>query len=197
MKTGKIVSLIVATVVVSVELGLPLSLQFPESAFAQEQPITPEANPPGDIPDSQVFIAYSSPLGFSLKVPEGWARSDPVDGVRFVDKYDSVELSVALAPSAPTVKTARSTEAAALVKAGRAVKIVSIKSLELPTGSTVVIAYTSNSEPNAVTNKQIRLENNRYLFFNAGQLVALNLSAPVGADNVDQWKLMAESFHWN
>ena len=88
-------------------------------------------------------------------------------------------------------------EALALVKTGRAVKIASIKSMKLPAGNVVLIAYTSNSRPNTVTGKQIRLDNNRYLFFNAGQLVSLDLSAPVGADNVDQWKLMSESFHWN
>jgi hypothetical protein len=69
--------------------------------------------------------------------------------------------------------------------------------MKLPAGNVVLIVYTSNSEPNAVTNRQIRLENNRYLFFKAGKIVTLDLSAPVGADNVDQWKLMAESFHWN
>jgi hypothetical protein len=61
----------------------------------------------------------------------------------------------------------------------------------------VLIVYTSNSDPNAVTDKQIRLENNRYLFYRAGHEAALTLSAPAGADNVDQWQLMANSFRWN
>ena len=30
-----------------------------------------EKNPPGDIPDNQVFITYQSPHGFSVKVPVG------------------------------------------------------------------------------------------------------------------------------
>jgi len=47
-----------------------------------------------------------------------------------------------------------------------------------------------------VTNKQVRLENNRYLFFHNGQLATLTLSAPVGADNVDQWARIAGSFKW-
>jgi HKD family nuclease len=42
-------------------------------AVNDEQPLKPEKNPPGDIPDNQVFIDYVSTLGFSLKVPEGWA----------------------------------------------------------------------------------------------------------------------------
>jgi hypothetical protein len=183
---------------IAIVLWGPLILSPRATAWAQEQPIAPETNPPGDIPDSQVFITYTSPLGFSLKVPEGWARSDRADGAQFVDKYDSIDLSAITASSAPTVKTVRANEAVALVKTGRAVKITSIKSMKLPAGNVVLIAYTSNSEPNTVTGKQIRLDNNRYLFFsNAGQLVSLDLSAPVGADNVDQWKLMSESFHWN
>ena len=36
-----------------------------------------EKNPPGDIPDDQVFVAYTSRAGgYSLKVPEGWARTE-------------------------------------------------------------------------------------------------------------------------
>ena len=59
------------------------------------------------------------------------------------------------------------------------------------------IVYTSDSEPNAVTDKQIRLENNCYLFEQAGREAALTFSAPAGADNADQWQLMARSFRWN
>ncbi|MHB9098729.1 MAG: hypothetical protein ACYC5X_13015, partial [Syntrophales bacterium] len=32
------------------------------TAMAAERTVAPEKNPPGDIPDSQVFIAYHSPL---------------------------------------------------------------------------------------------------------------------------------------
>ena len=182
----------IAAMVVAALGGPPLL----QTAWAQEQPVAPEANPPGDIPDSQVFITYASPLGFSLQVPEGWARSDRADGARFADKYDGVDVSLTTVSGAPTVKTVQQSEAPELVRTGHAVKIVSVKSVKLPAGDGVVIAYTSNSAPNAVTNKQIRLENNRYFYFSAGRLVTLDLSAPAGADNVDQWKLMSESFHW-
>src|SRR5689334_2295344 len=39
----------------------------PVMAGAAEKPIAAERNPPGDIPDTQVFVTYQSPLGFSLK----------------------------------------------------------------------------------------------------------------------------------
>ena len=166
-------------------------------ATAQEQPVATEKNPPGDIPDSQVFILYRSPLGFSLKIPEGWARTDRTDGVTFVDKYDTVDVAVASAAVAPTAESAANNEAVALMKSARAIKVSAVKDVLLPAGPAVLIVYTSNSAPNAVTNKQIRLENNRYLYYQAGKLATLDLSAPVGADNVDQWKLMSDSFYWN
>lgn len=165
-------------------------------AMAAERPAAPEKNPPGDIPDTQVFVTYASPSGFSLKVPEGWARTDRRDGASFSDKYNAVGVTVASAASAPTAASAADREAADLVKAGRAVKIRAIRKVMLRSGPALLIDYTSNSEPNPVTNKQLRLESNRYLIYRGGKLATLDLSAPLGADNVDQWKLMSNSFQW-
>jgi hypothetical protein len=166
-------------------------------AWAQEQPIAPEANPPGDIPDSQVLITYESPLGLTLKIPEGWARTDRADGAFFADRYDSVDLSVAPAPAAPTADSVRRKEIPELVRAGHAVEVSAVRTVTLAAGSAVLVVYTSNSEPNAVTGKRIRLDNDRYLFYRAGRVATLTLSAPAGADNADQWRLMAESLRWN
>ena len=39
-------------------------------------PNGPEVNPAGDIPDNQAYVAYAPPgAGYSVKVPEGWART--------------------------------------------------------------------------------------------------------------------------
>ncbi len=162
-------------------------------AAAQEQP---ETNTPGDIPDSQAFVTYTSPAGFSVKVPEGWARTERPDGASFADKYGTVDISVTRTAVAPTLKQASEEEAARLAKSGHAVRISAIRRITLPAGPAMQIVYTSNSEPNAVTDKQIRLENNRYLLDQAGREVALTFSAPAGADNADQWQLMARSFRW-
>jgi hypothetical protein len=160
-------------------------------ARATEQAVVLEKNPPGDIPDDQVFITYASPLGFSLQVPQGWARTDRVDGVVFADKYGRIEVSLA-SGAGPTAK-----EAADAVKAeGRAVQIKKISTVNRPAGSALLIAFDCNSEPNAVTNKQIRLESDRYLFAAKGRLATVTFSAPKGADNVDQWLLMSKSFAW-
>jgi hypothetical protein len=58
------------------------------------------------------------------------------------------------------------------------------------------VGYASNSDPDPVSSKQIRQENNTYLFFKNGKLATLTLWAPQGADNVDQWQQMAQSFRW-
>lgn len=166
-------------------------------AVAAERAVTVEKNPPGDIPDSQVFVKYQSPLGFSVQVPEGWSRTDHTSGVNFSDKFNKIDISVEPMTAPPSVASATRQQAAELIKRGRAVKMTSIKDVDLPTGPVIVMDYESNSEPNQITNKQLRLESNRYLFFRNGKLATLDLSAPKGADNVDQWRLISQSFRWN
>jgi hypothetical protein len=47
-----------------------------------------------------------------------------------------------------------------------------------------------------VTNKRVRLENIAYIFYKNGKEATLTVWAPQGADNVDQWNRMANSFRW-
>ena len=166
-----------------------------QSLAGTEVPVTPEVSPPGDIPDSQVFITYKSPAGFSIKVPEGWARKDDGSITIFANKYDLVALIATDLMSALDMAYAKQTLVPELQK-GRAVTIGKISNVSLKGGPAIKVTYTENSEPNAVTNKQIRLESERYYFSKNGKLVAVYLSAPLGADNVDQWQLMSSSFRW-
>ncbi|MBE0703470.1 MAG: hypothetical protein IH582_09925 [Afipia sp.] len=166
-------------------------------AQSAEQAVAPEKNPPGDIPDTQVFIDYMAKAGFSLKVPEGWARSDRSDGASFVDKLDGVVITESQEAAAPTVDSVKAGYIPAMEKSVRAMKVDAIEAVKLPSGSAIRIAYSSNSDPNPVTNKQVRLENQRYLYFKGGRLVSVELYAPLGADNVDQWQMMSQSFRWN
>jgi hypothetical protein len=181
-----------SAVIASVALGMT-ALAPP--AMARETAVAPERNPPGDIPDSQVFVQYTSPAGFSIKVPEGWSRAERADGVRFSDKYNVIDLAVSKADRPPGAAAANTLEAA-LRKDGRAVEIRSVKNVKLGSGPAVLIFYSSNSEPNPVTSRQIRLEHHRYLLFRNGVLVTLDLSAPLGADNADQWRLISNAFRW-
>jgi hypothetical protein len=187
-----------ATVLFSLAcLGPIFILADSSPAFSAEKAVPAEKNPPGDIADTQVFIDYASPLGFTMKVPEGWARSDHADGASFVDKLDGVIVSVSKITSAPTIESVKANEVPNLKATERAVMVASVNAVKLPAGPAIRIVYTSNSEPNTVTNKQVRLENERYLYFKDGKLVTLELYAPKGADNVDQWQLMSGSFRWN
>jgi hypothetical protein len=76
------------------------------------------------------------------------------------------------------------------------VAINSVKDVSLPSGPAVVINYASNSDPNPVTNRQVRLENQSFLYFKNGKEAVVTLWAPKGADNVDQWNRMSKSFQW-
>ncbi len=181
-------------------LALGLCAVVPQPFIATvaqaETAITPEKNPPGDIPDSQVFVVYSGD-SYALKVPEGWARTVTRPNVGFMSKLDGVSVSLTPAATAPTLDWVKAQYVPDLIKAGRAVEVKGVSAETLAGGPAIRIDYTSNSEPNAVTMKQIRLENARYLFFKSGAMAALNLYAPAGADNVDQWQLMSRSFAWH
>jgi hypothetical protein len=151
----------------------------------------------GDIPDTQAFVLYSSAAGgYALEVPEGWARTATAMDVNFIDKFDGVQITITAATSAPSVDNVRAQQAVTLQNNGRAVQDVQIKSIQLKNGNAILLTFTSNSDPNAVTGKQVRQLNNQYLFFKNGKLATLTLWAPLGADNVDQWVRISNSFRW-
>lgn len=160
-----------------------------------ETAVAPEKNPPGDIPDTQAFVTYSG-VGYAMKVPEGWARTDAGTDMAFVSKLDGLSVTQSNLATAPSLDWANQTYVPEMVAKGRAVEIIKVSIDKRQAGEVIKIAYTLNSEPNPVTNKQIRLEANCYLFFKAGKLSVLDLYAPLGADNVDQWQLMSQSFAW-
>lgn len=162
-----------------------------------EPPIAVEKNPPGDIPDNQAFTDYQSPLGFRIKVPEGWARHEASHDVSFSDKYNRLHIVVESQATEPTVASLRANQIAALEKSGKAARVSSVKPVALPAGKAIVVTFGANSDPNPVTNKAIRLDNARYYIWDKrGKLTTLTLSSPSGADNADQWQLMVKSFGW-
>jgi hypothetical protein len=166
-------------------------------ATSTESAVAPEVSPAGDIPDTQAFVKYrSAPGGYELDVPEGWARTENGPAVTFVNKIDGVQATVAPSPAAPTPSSVQGNEVKRIQAQGRAVTVTNVSEVVLPGGKAVLIKYTSNSEPNAVTNKQVRLENEAYVFFKNGKTATLTLWAPQGADNVDQWQRMSKSFRW-
>jgi len=155
-----------------------------------------EVNPAGDIPDTQAFVAYAPPTGgFSLKVPEGWARTDDAAGVTFTDKFNSVGVTAVDAPAAPTVASAQA-ELGAIRSASANYEAGKVSAVTRTAAPGVLITYRADSAANAVTGKVIRLDVERYEFWKAGKELILTLSSPQGADNVDPWRTVTDSLRW-
>jgi hypothetical protein len=174
----------------------------PESPGSSPQPTQAAAevenNPPGDIPDNQVFVSYHSDAGgYSLDVPEGWARSETGPNVSFVDKLDSIKVDITSGSAAPTVQSATDSDVPQLEQQVEAFEKVAIDAVDLPAGQAVRIRYRANSAPDSVTGKKVRLEVDRYELFKDGKLAAISLAAPAGSDNVDVWKQISSSFKWD
>src|SRR4051794_6664866 len=151
-------------------------------------PNAKESSPPGDIPDNQAYVAYSPPGGgYSIKVPEGWARTAQGGTVTFTDKLNSVAMESHSAPKAPTVAAA---------KADPAFPHAQVTVVNRKAGKAVRIVYTQAAAPDPVTGKRAIRTVERYEFFKNGKQVDLALSGAKGADNVDPWKTVTDSLTW-
>jgi hypothetical protein len=164
-----------------------------EAPVSSESPVPVESNPPGDIPDNTVFVPYHSAKGgWTVTVPEGWSRTTTGTTVTFTDKLNTVQ--VGARPGTPvTLASAKKTDVPILASSTRAFKLTSVTEVTLPAGPAVLISYQANSDPNAVTGKQYRLDVLRYELFHAGTRTTLTLLSPVGADNVDPWRIVTQS----
>jgi hypothetical protein len=157
-----------------------------------------EVNPPGDIPDNQVFVSYRPPgAPFTIKVPEGWARSSAGGSVTFTDKLNSITVASAAAGSKPTVASVRSSELPTVQQQGRNYKAGKITAIHRKAGPVVLATYLQDSSPDPVTNKVVRDAVERYSFWTNGTEAVLTLSGPKGADNVDPWRIVSDSLTWH
>jgi hypothetical protein len=157
----------------------------------------PESNPPGDIPDTVHFVAYSPPSGrYTVRVPEGWARTANGDSVTFTDKYNSVHVDLVPAPRAPTVASARATEVPALASATTCFTLRDVTTVQRQGGSAVLVTYRADAAPDPVTGKRVRDDVERYELWHNGTEAVLTLSGAQGADNVDPWRTVSDSFRW-
>ena len=173
----------------------PSSASVP-GAVGTEAAVPAETNPPGDIPDNQAFVPLKTAAGFTIKVPEGWSRSEEATGMVATDKLNTIQVRWSPAASAPTQVSAESADVAALRAAGGAFELVKVETVRLPAGEAVLVRYRVNSDPNQVTGKRYRLDVERYELFHAGMRVDVTLLSPVGADNVDPWRIVTRSLTW-
>lgn len=158
-------------------------------------PNAPEVNPPGDIPDNQVFVGFTAPSGdFSLDVPEGWARTESNGAITFTDNLNTISMETVTAPSAPTVMSATADEVPAIEAAASAYEPGQVSDVTRTAGTAVLITYRADGEPDPVTERRTHLDVERYEFWKDGTEVILTLSGPQGADNVDPWRIVTDSF---
>ncbi|WP_328389785.1 hypothetical protein OHS81_34255 [Streptomyces sp. NBC_00400] len=157
-----------------------------------------ETNPPGDIPDSQVFVSWSPPGGgYTVKVPEGWARQQHGHATVFTDKFNSVQVEKSSAATPPTVNSVRSVDLPALQRASSHFTLGKVGTVQRSGGKAVLITYRTDSAADPVTGKHVRQQVERYVFWKNGSRVVLTLSGAVGADNVDPWHTVTDSFRWS
>ena len=56
--------------------------------------------------------------------------------------------------------------------------------------------YRADAPADPVTGKARNDDVERYVFHRGGTTAVLTLSGPHGADNVDPWRIVTDSFHW-
>ena len=159
-------------------------------------PNAPEVVEPGDIPDTQVFVPFTAPDGgYTIKVPEGWARTEAGGVAMFTDKYNSIAVRSSAAASAPTMDSV-TTDGLVDVASDPTFKLLEVKPVTRKSGAGVLATYEIGSAPNSVTGKKALLAVERYVFFHNGTVVTMTLSGAKGADNVDPWKIVTDSLTW-
>ena len=136
---------------------------------------TNESSPPGDIPDNQIFVRYAPPhAGFSVRVPEGWSRTERGGAVVFTDKLNAIRL-----------------------EPGPARRHTGHRSVVHRTpGTGVKLTYLEKAPADPVTGKVVTDAVERYVFTRGGRTAVLTLSGPRGADNVDPWRIVTDSLRW-
>ena len=156
-----------------------------------------EVNPAGDIPDNQAFVAYAPPgQGYSVKVPEGWARTRTGSASIFTDKLNSIRMERVPTAKAPSPSSVTSVEVQRLAQVSKHFTAGPVSTVRRSAGSAVLVRYQADGQADAVTGKVRRLAVERYEFWRNGHSVVLTLSGAKGADNVDPWKIVTNSFGW-
>lgn len=156
-----------------------------------------EVTPAGDIPDTQVFVPYSpAGSGFTVKVPEGWSRTTTGGATTFTDKLNAVRVELSPTEKAATAASVTSTVLPQLAKTVPGYAPGKVTTVRRTAGTAVKATYQATSKPDEVTGKTHRNAVERYEFTRGGKVAVLTLTGPVGADNVDPWKIVTDAFRW-
>ncbi|MFD7535003.1 hypothetical protein [Streptomyces sp. NPDC059819] len=162
-------------------------------------PAASEPNPAGDIPDNQVYVLYApggSNGAFTVKVPEGWARTDSAGTVSFTDKLNRIEIVPRSGAAAPTSQSVSAQVVPGLRQHVPKFAMGKVGVVSRQAGPVVLLTYQGDTAPDPVTGKVVHDAFERYAFHSGSREVDLTLSGPVGADNVDPWRIVTDSFRW-
>jgi hypothetical protein len=166
------------------------------SSPAAAAPAGTETPPPGDIPDTTTYVAFRPGSGqFEVKVPEGWARTVAPAAVFFTDKLNVISI-YSIKAAAPTVASARAVEVPAIKLPLHGFALTGVSVVSRPAGTAVLIRYSADSPPDPVTGKVYKDVYERYEFYKNGTEAVVLLGGPAGADNVDPWRTVTNSFRW-
>jgi len=166
------------------------------SSAAGAAPAGTETPPPGDIPDTTAYVAFRpSSRQYEVKVPEGWARTIAPTVVFFTDKLNVVSIYTVKA-AAPTVASARAVEVPAIKRPLHGFALTGVSVVSRPAGTAVLVRYSADSRPDPVTGKVYKDTFERYEFYKNGTEAVMLLGGPAGADNVDPWRTITNSFRW-
>jgi hypothetical protein len=167
------------------------------SASGAVNPNAKEKSPPGDIPDSTAYVRYSpAGGGFSVKVPEGWARTGSASKATFTSNLNSMTIESRSSGAPLSVASVKSGDAAAMAKSLKNFKLVSVAPVHRSGATAIRIRYQALGPANSVTGKAPADAGERYIFSHNGKLAVLTLEGPKGADNVDPWKTVSDSVRW-
>lgn len=150
----------------------------------------------GDIPDTQVFLTYKNTSAvYSISYPEGWTRNGSGSDLTFSDKNNLIHVVINTAGAASPATVAA--EMKRLKQSEPTLTFTTPAPIQLKSGPAVKATYTTLSAPNPVTGKRVLLIVDRYELSRGGKRATVDLGTPKGVDNVDAYRLIANSFRWS
>ncbi len=180
-------------------LGLTAALLWPLAGTAHAastpQLARPAAGAPGgDIPDSAVYLRYTSG-GFSVEYVEGWLQTAAAHGVTFSDKDSSVGVDLRprlggdLSAYVQRIDLSRLAHTPGFRREG-------LTRDSIGGYHALRLTYRGQSAPDAVTGKTVALQVDRYYVQGRHALAVITLATPLGVDNADGFRRIAHSFRF-
>ncbi|WP_238009142.1 hypothetical protein KZZ52_25905 [Dactylosporangium sp. AC04546] len=161
------------------------------------QHAAPDVGGAGDIPDNQAFVTYQpASAKYSIKVPEGWARSESGATATFTDKLNTITVTLGATATAPDVAAGQA-ELASLRNTTAGFTPGQVSTEQRPAGPVLLIRYRADADPDPVTGKVVNDDVERYEYWHSpADLLTVTLAGPHGADNVDPWRTVTDSVRW-